>query len=141
MRFYAEQATRGHHPQDIVESDPAAVSSCVEPEQSFEPPRDQPRAATSTVVESEPAAVSSCEPEQSFEQPRDQPRAATSTVVESEPAAVSSCVEPEQSFEPPHDQPQDVVSAIIETKRFYGGSKPKRPLVAEKLDVGLTSDS
>jgi len=110
MRFYAEQATRGRHPQDIVESDPAAVSSCVEPEQSFEPPHDQPRAATSTVVESEPAAV-------------------------------SSCVEPEQSFEPPHDQPQDVVSAIIETKRFYGGSKPKRPLVADKLDVGLTSDS
>ena len=50
MRFYAEQATRGHHPQDIVESDPAAVSSCVEPEQSFELPHDQPQDVVSQVA-------------------------------------------------------------------------------------------
>ena len=107
MCFYAEQATRGDHPEDIMESARPAVSSSVQPEQS--------------------------------ESPGHQPRAGTSIVVESERAVVSSGVQPEQSESPGH-QTENVSSAMVETKRFYGGSNAKRPRIAHKLELAITSD-
>ena len=69
--------------QDILESKPVPLCSCMEPEQSFKPHRRQPEAATSTVMESEQAVVSSAVvPEQSFEPPHNQPQDVASAIVD-----------------------------------------------------------
>lgn len=137
--FYAERGTHGDHDvaSGVMEPEPAAVSTVVEPEESLRPPHDQSiaavcaiRAAMCAIMEPEPAAASTIvESEQSSEPPCDQPRAA----MEPKPAVVSTVAE---SSEPP-----GVQSAVIETKRFYSGNKPKRPRVADKLDIGLSSDA
>lgn len=54
-------------------------------------------------------------------------------------AVVSSGVQPEQSESPGH-QTENVSSAMVETKRFYGGSNAKRPRIAHKLELAITSD-
>jgi len=104
--FYAERGTHGDHDvaSGVMEPEPAAVSTVVEPEESLRPPHDQSIAAVCAIMEPEPAAASTIvESEQSSEPPCDQPRAA----MEPKPAVVSTVAE---SSEPP-----GVQSAVIET--------------------------